>query len=62
MSEKLFVSLVGEQTIPNILGVLHFKPDYLLFITTWDMKNKVRYILDTLRERDLDWIDHAILI
>jgi hypothetical protein len=51
------VSLVGDQTIPNILVIAHFKPDYLLFISTSGMekKKKTQAILNTLRERSLDY-------
>ena len=44
------VCLVSDQTIPNILGIFHFNPDKLLFITTQDMekKEKVSSILKTL--------------
>ena len=46
----IHVCLVSDQTIPNILGIHHFEPDELLFITTEDMerKNKVSAILKTL--------------
>jgi hypothetical protein len=44
------VSLVSEQTVPNILAILHFQPDKLLFISTEKMerKNKVEAILKAL--------------
>jgi hypothetical protein len=50
--KKILVSLVSEQTIPNVLGVHYYKPDELLFITTEDMenKNKVSSILKTLNK------------
>ncbi len=46
----IHVCLVSEHTIPNILGIFHFNPDELLFITTEDMekKEKVSSILKTL--------------
>ena len=35
--KTILVSLVSDQTIPNILAIHHIKPDELLFITTKDM-------------------------
>ncbi|HAX98987.1 MAG TPA: hypothetical protein DCY12_08925 [Candidatus Atribacteria bacterium] len=51
------VSLVSDQTIPNILVAAHFKADYLLFISTAKMekKNKTQTILATLALRHLDY-------
>ena len=44
------VSLISDQTIPNILIILSFKPDHLLFITTQGMekKSKSQAILNTV--------------
>ena len=39
---KILVSLVGEQTVPNILTALHYKPDILWFITTARMVKEQR--------------------
>jgi len=39
---KILVSLVGEQTVPNILTTLHHKPDILWFITTDRMVKEKR--------------------
>jgi len=39
---KILVSLVGEQTVPNILTALHYKPDILWFITTDRMVKEQR--------------------
>lgn len=39
---KILVSLVGEQTVPNILTALHYKPDVLWFITTDRMVKEQR--------------------
>lgn len=46
----IHVCLVSDQTIPNILGIFHFNPHELLFITTENMekKEKVSSILKTL--------------
>jgi len=51
------VSLVSDQTIPNILVALHFRPDFLLFFSTKKMEEKVKTkaILDTLLMRGLDY-------
>ncbi len=38
--QAILVSLVSEQTIPNILGIRHFQPDELLFISTEEMEKK----------------------
>jgi hypothetical protein len=38
--QTILVSLVSEQTIPNILGIRHFQPDELLFISTEEMEKK----------------------
>jgi len=37
---KTMVSLVSDQTIPNVLGILHFRPDCLLFVSTPEMEKK----------------------
>jgi len=59
--KTILVSLVSEQTIPNILGIYHFKPDELLFITTDEMekKGKVDTIIKTLRKLNLDYKDKS---
>ena len=59
--KSILVSLVSEQTIPNILGIYHFKPDELLFITTDEMekKGKVDTIIKTLRKLNLDYKDKS---
>jgi hypothetical protein len=47
------VSLVSEQTVPNILAIWQFQPEKLLFVSTEQMeqKNKVRDILATVNRR-----------
>ncbi|MDL1970753.1 MAG: DUF1887 family CARF protein [Candidatus Desulfofervidaceae bacterium] len=54
---KMMVSLVSEQTIPNILAILHFQPDNLLFVSTEKMqqKHKVEAILQTLKMKGMDF-------
>ena len=51
------VSLVSDQTIPNILVAAHFRPDFLLFISTTSMekKGKSQAILEALRQRGMDY-------
>ncbi len=58
------VSLIGDQTIPNILVAAHFQPDFQLFISTRRMeeKGKSKAILDTLKLRGLDYEErHQVL-
>ena len=54
------VSLISDQTPPNILVAAHYKADFLLFITTPSMekKGKSQAILEVLRQRGLDYL-HA---
>ncbi len=53
----IHVCLVSEQTIPNILGIYHFKPDKVIFFTTEKMENQKRTdsIINTLKLYDLDY-------
>jgi hypothetical protein len=53
------VSLISDQTIPNILVALHFKPDFLLFLTSDQMerRRKSQAILETLKLRELNYSD-----
>lgn len=55
--KHIHICLVSDQTIPNILGIHHFKPDELLFITTEEIerKRKVDAILNTLQELELHY-------
>lgn len=57
----IHVCLVSDQPIPNILGIHHFRPDELLFITTEEMerKRKVASILDALNTTGLDYRNKA---
>jgi len=47
---SLLVTLVSDQTIPNVLCVDYFKPDAILFVTTEKMeeKHKIRATLGSL--------------
>lgn len=49
--KTILVSLVSDQTIPNILAIHHFRPDELLFVTTemMEKKRKTASIMETLR-------------
>lgn len=53
----IHVCLVSDQTIPNILGICHFKPDELLFITTQKMESlkKTQHILSTVKRFEFDY-------
>jgi len=50
---KSMISLVSEQTVPNLLGILHFEPEVLLFLSTERMERegRVRAILAALEQR-----------
>jgi len=53
----IHVCLVSEQTVPNILGIHHFRPDEVLFVTTMEMekKNKAEHIMSALKQVGLDY-------
>lgn len=53
----IHVCLVSEQTVPNVLGIHHFKPDTVVFCTTKRMEDEGRTdaILDTLKLYGLDY-------
>ncbi len=59
MDKTVLVSIVSDHTIPNILAIDQFKPDFLLFISTAEMenKNKTQAILNTLHKLGLDYRD-----
>lgn len=59
--KAILVSLVSEQTVPNILAIHHFKPDELLFISTDDMekKRKCEAIIKTLEALGLQYADRS---
>ena len=42
MSEKVLVNLLSEQKIPNLLSILHVKPDRVLALTTPAFKQQVK--------------------
>jgi hypothetical protein len=41
--KTILISLVSDQTIPNILAIHYFNPDELLFISTMEMEKKRKY-------------------
>ena len=53
--KTILVSLISEQTIPNILGAAYYKPDILWFISTERMEKerKRECIENTLRLKEL---------
>lgn len=53
----IHVCLVSEQTIPNILGIYHFKPDKVVFCTTDRMETEKRTeaIIGALKLYGLDY-------
>lgn len=53
----IHVCLVSEQTVPNILGIYHFKPDKVVFCTTERMEKEKRTdaIINTLRLYRMDY-------
>lgn len=55
--KSILVSLISDQTVPNILTIHHFKPDELLFISTNDMEKKKRCeaIIKTLAALGLNY-------
>lgn len=55
----IHVCLVSEQTIPNILGIYHFRPDMIIFFTTPKMEEQKRTdaILNTLKLYRLDYTE-----
>lgn len=59
---KILVSLVSDQTIPNILAIHHFRPAGLLFITTEEMekRGKFKAIMETLRMLGLDYPEKSV--
>lgn len=55
--KRILISLVSDQTVPNILAIHHFCPDTLLFVSTKEMerKGKTTAILATLSALGLDY-------
>jgi hypothetical protein len=55
--KRIIVSLVSDQTVPNILAICDMQPDELLFISTAEMekRNKTAHILSALAGRGGDY-------
>lgn len=55
--KTILISLISEQTIPNILGIYHLKPDKVIFCTTEEMEKRKRTdaIINTLKLYGLDY-------
>ncbi|GAB4390162.1 MAG: DUF1887 family CARF protein [Thermodesulfovibrionales bacterium] len=55
--ERILVSLVSEQTVPNVLAIRHFGPDRLLFVSTERMQSggKTTAILNSLKLARLNY-------
>ncbi|NUO09841.1 MAG: DUF1887 family protein [Candidatus Brocadia sp.] len=62
--KRILVSLVSEQTIPNILAIYHFKPDGLLFVSTKKMEDdgKTTAILKTLEKLGFKYESKPIIV
>ena len=60
--KTILVSLVSDQTIPNILNIHHFRPDELLFVTTevMEKKQKTASIMATLRLLGLEYAETCV--
>jgi len=46
---KLLISLISDQTIPNVLCIDYFKPDFLLMVSTERMAEKIDFITNGLK-------------
>jgi len=57
MSMKLLISLISDQTIPNVLCIDYFKPDFLLMVSTKEMdeKKKINFIANGLKRISKDF-------
>lgn len=55
--KSILISLISDQTVPNILAIHHFRPEELLFISTNDMERKKRCeaIIKTLKALGLNY-------
>ena len=52
---KLLISLISEQTIPNVLCIDYYKPDALLMISTEKVGAKINFILNGLKRISEDF-------
>ena len=53
---KLIISLISEQTIPNVLCIDYYKPDALLMISTEKVSAKINFILNGLKRISEDFV------
>jgi len=49
--KTILVSLISEQTVPNVVVADHFKPDIYWFISTEKMDQRRSYIENALKMR-----------
>jgi hypothetical protein len=47
---NLLISLISEQTIPNVLCIDYYKPDALLMVSTDKVRPKIDFILNGLKK------------
>jgi len=52
---KLLISLISDQTIPNVLCIDYFKPDFLLMVSTERMAEKIDFITNGLKVISKDY-------
>jgi len=52
---NLLISLISDQTIPNVLCIDHFKPDVLLMVSTDRMGEKIDFITGGLKKISKDF-------
>lgn len=52
---KLLISLIGDQTIPNVLCVDYYKPDALLMVSTEKVNAKINFIRNGLKRISEDF-------
>ncbi|MEZ0329218.1 MAG: DUF1887 family CARF protein [Dissulfuribacterales bacterium] len=65
MSRHIHICLISAQTVPNILGLLHFQPvDKIIFITTEQMqkRQKIEAILNTLKLRNMVYPYESVIV
>ena len=47
---KLLISLISEQTIPNVLCIDYYKPDVLLMVSTDKVASKINFIINCFKK------------
>lgn len=60
--KTVLISLVSDQTIPNVLAIRHFRPDELLFVSTIQMESKGKScsIIGSLKQAGLNFTTDCI--